>query len=145
MWTILISSMEIKWLKLEDAPIEYFFAQLKAKYTRETIRALNIANDRVTKLEVQMKSVIQNYYKELYEADSKVAGNREEREEILHLTDRKVSNADNRRICSMPTMKEVKQVVLGFETNTSPALDGVMADVTKECWEFVRDMCVAAV
>jgi hypothetical protein len=97
--------MEIKWLKLEDAPIEYFFAQLKAKYTRETIRALNIANDRVTKLEVQMKSVIQNYYKELYKADSMVAGNREEREKILHLIDRKVSDADNRRICSMPTMK----------------------------------------
>jgi hypothetical protein len=39
----------------------------------------------------------------------------------------------------------VKQVVFGFERITSPGLDGVMADVTKECWEFVRDMCVAAV
>jgi hypothetical protein len=135
----------ICWLKLGDAPTKYFFAQLKAKHTRETIRALQMVNGQVTKSEVLMKSVIHSFYTNLYAADSEVAGNTHERKDVLQLVDRHISTEDNAKICVLPTDSQVERVVFGFKANKAPGLDGLTADMARTCWEFINPVCCAAV
>ncbi|KAL3692038.1 hypothetical protein R1sor_005689 [Riccia sorocarpa] len=80
--------------------------------------------------------------REMITADSSVE---EEREEVLGLMNKSLSEEESDRISAIPDEHEVEKVVFGMARYKAPGYDGLTTDVVCECWDFVGQDCVKLV
>ncbi|KAL3687200.1 hypothetical protein R1sor_013509 [Riccia sorocarpa] len=85
----------IRWLSNGDAPSRYFYAQLRAKQVRDSIRFLELEGGHRTTNEAEIKREVQEYYTTLYSSDRQVRENAAIREELLRTIDRTVDEEQN--------------------------------------------------
>ncbi|WMV11057.1 hypothetical protein MTR67_004442 [Solanum verrucosum] len=58
-------------------------------------------------------------------------------ESILNYLPKVIETTDNEELCKEPTMQEVKDVVFGMNSESSPGPDGVNGTFYKKCWDVI--------
>lgn len=71
------------WLSLGDAPSRYFFLQMKAKQSRETIKTLAFTDGTMIEDEKQILEETCNFFSSLFQADDTFHTNMGERADVL--------------------------------------------------------------
>ncbi|KAL3693216.1 hypothetical protein R1sor_006867 [Riccia sorocarpa] len=131
-----------KWLSEDEAPSKYFFAKLRAKWARESIKVLELSNGEVTEDDQEILQEIQEFYQELYSAEPETEDRRAAREEVVGLINSRLTVEESSKMSRQPDPTEIKGVVFGMAANKAPGIDGLTADVLKCCWDFVGEDCV---
>jgi hypothetical protein len=130
----------VKWLSVGDAPSKYFFLQLKAKHSKDTIRALQVADRELTE-ETEILAAVQADYQAIYANNPEVTHNHREQQEVFNLIPRQVTEAQNGRILAVPDDEEIQKVVFSIKSKKSPGLDGITGEMLRSCWDFVGPQC----
>lgn len=131
----------IKWLSIGDAPTKHFFAQFKARCSRETLRNIRIDEDSYTSSDLEVRERVHSFYKELFTSDPHVVSNRVERAAVLSLITKKVTSAKNVALILSPSILEIEHVAMSFQNEKSPGLDGITIGVLHKCWPFIKFAC----
>ncbi|KAL3690657.1 hypothetical protein R1sor_004308 [Riccia sorocarpa] len=111
---ILRRRSRVHWLAEGEACTKYFFSMLKSKQ----------AQGRITHRDKGGR-----------------AGAEEERDEVLEMIDRTVSQEDNGLLTKEPDKKEIQETIDSMASGKSRGEDGVTIEVLKEVWEFVEERC----
>ncbi|KAL3695654.1 hypothetical protein R1sor_009730 [Riccia sorocarpa] len=115
----------VRWMTEGEAPMLYFFAQLKAKYTMETIRSIRDEQGRNTRSEAEIKEAVTSYSIEQFQCPVMDPADVELRKEVLKLVDKTVSVDQNRVLTDVSSEKEVDELVAELPRDKTPRMDGV--------------------
>ncbi|KAL3676158.1 hypothetical protein R1sor_026106 [Riccia sorocarpa] len=132
-----------RWLKSGEAPSKYFFAQLKAKHQRETIKALQLESGEVVNTEGRILEKIGTFYEDLYKKDEEVESAVNSRERVLSYVKSAVTAQQNQELEVTPTMEELEGIVKRLPEEKAPGLDGATVEVLTKCWSFMKEDCLA--
>ncbi|KAL3699502.1 hypothetical protein R1sor_017524 [Riccia sorocarpa] len=80
-----------KWLAIDAAPARYFFTKLRAKWTRESIEALEDLDGEVLIEREDILQEIHRFYQHLYTAEEGNAVREQDRAEVVDLLERRMS------------------------------------------------------
>ncbi|KAL3697864.1 hypothetical protein R1sor_011940 [Riccia sorocarpa] len=133
----------IRWMEAGEAPSHYYFAQLKAKYARETINSLRSEQGNETSSEAEIKTEVTVYFQKQFECPDASPPDLEERRNTLELVDRKVTEEQNRVLTTPPSPTEIDHLVEDLPRDKAPGLDGVTNNMIQDCWVFIRGDCLA--
>ncbi|KAL3681274.1 hypothetical protein R1sor_024230 [Riccia sorocarpa] len=98
-----------KWLKEGEAPSRYFYAQLKAKFSREKIAVLEREDGRRIIGHQEILREIEEYYKQLYTRGEETEETRQARNRILQKLTKTISTLEDATIHAEPTEQEVDE------------------------------------
>ncbi|KAL3683766.1 hypothetical protein R1sor_001788 [Riccia sorocarpa] len=131
-----------RWLTEDEAPSRYFFAKLKAKWTREAIEVLKLdGGEETTDREVIMDEIFE-FYQVLYDKEEDTEVRRAAREELLSLVVNKLSPEESSDISRVPNKAEIEDIVFTMKSNKSPGVDGMIIEFVQTYWDLVGDDCV---
>ncbi|KAL3698479.1 hypothetical protein R1sor_012555 [Riccia sorocarpa] len=134
-----------KWISADAIPSRYFFTKLKAKWARESIEALeDNSGDIMTEREAIL-SEIHEFYQVLYTAEEGSEERSQAQEEVVGLINRSLSDADSQRMSAVPDSQEIELVVFRMARSKAPGIDGLTAEMVRDCWDFVGEDCVRLV
>ncbi|KAL3687621.1 hypothetical protein R1sor_013930 [Riccia sorocarpa] len=131
----------IRWMALGEAPSHYYFAQLKAKHTREAIQSLRTEDGRETRSEKEIRKEVTEYFEAQFRCRKATEDELLLRGEVLKLVDRKVSAEQNHELISRPSENEVDELAADLPRDKAPGLDGVTNNMIQDCWLFIREDC----
>ncbi|KAL3699293.1 hypothetical protein R1sor_017315 [Riccia sorocarpa] len=132
----------IRWLAEGEAPSHYFFAQLKAKYARETIQFLRDQEGRETRQEGEIKNQVTKYFQKQFKCVEPEEEDLQLRREVLELLDKKATAEQNQSLVRWPTAKEVDELGEDLPRDKAPGLDGITNNMMQDCWDFLRHDCL---
>ncbi|KAL3684427.1 hypothetical protein R1sor_002449 [Riccia sorocarpa] len=120
-------------LREGEAPTRYFYAQTKAKFSREAIQALKLNDGRMITEKTEVLGQVEDYYKQLYTGETATAQTEEARTKALRQLTKTITPQQDQVVAQKPTGEEVKKIVQVLKTDKSPGLDGVTVELeTKE-------------
>ncbi|KAL3701412.1 hypothetical protein R1sor_019434 [Riccia sorocarpa] len=131
-----------RWLTEDEAPSKYFFAKLRSKWARESIRELDLSLGEVSADGDEILEEIHSYYQKLYTAEEESPEREGAQEEVIGLIQKGLLAEEVSRVSSIPGEQEIKEVIFGMKTNKAPGLDGLTIEVLQACWEFVGGDCI---
>ncbi|KAL3675613.1 hypothetical protein R1sor_025561 [Riccia sorocarpa] len=134
-----------KWLREGEAPSHYFYAQLKAKFSREKIAVLEREDGRRITGHQEILRETEGYYRQSYTRGEETEETRQARNKILQKLTKTISTLEDATIHAEPTEQEVDDVVANFPKGKSPGLDGIKAEILQACWHFIRADCIDTV
>ncbi|KAL3684638.1 hypothetical protein R1sor_002660 [Riccia sorocarpa] len=120
----------IHWLAEGEAPSHYFFAQLKAKYARETIQFLRDQEGRDTRQEDEIKKQVTEYFQEQFRCAEPEVEDLQLRREVLELLDKKATAEQNQSLVvraflwGLNNEGKEKTSLVGWEIIGRPKLEG---------------------
>ncbi|KAL3700896.1 hypothetical protein R1sor_018918 [Riccia sorocarpa] len=119
-----VRSME-KWLREEEAPTRYFYAQTKAKYARESIKTLQKQDGSYTTDRKQILQEVQTFYTDLYRREEVTQEILTAREEALAKLTKRVTTQQDQAV------NKVQGLIQGLKvTNEHSLLHQLFADDT---------------
>ncbi|KAL3679581.1 hypothetical protein R1sor_022537 [Riccia sorocarpa] len=133
----------VRWMEEGEAPSRYFFTQLRAKQTRDSMLFLRKEDGSETQKESEVKSMVTDYFQDQFTCPEPVPANLHLRNEVLKLVDRQVNEAQNEQLREMPEEKELDELVEELPRDKAPGLDGVTNNMIQDCWDFIRRDCLA--
>ncbi|KAL3694924.1 hypothetical protein R1sor_008575 [Riccia sorocarpa] len=131
----------VRWMEEGEAPSHYFFAQLKAKYARESIQFLRRDDLSETTREGEVKEMVQEYFQEQFRCPVPASQDLHLRKEVLRLVDKKVPDEQNRLLRESPTEREIDELVEELPRDKAPGLDGVTNNMVQDCWDLIKSDC----
>ncbi|KAL3684103.1 hypothetical protein R1sor_002125 [Riccia sorocarpa] len=135
----------IRWIQLGDAPSRYFFASLKAKQARENITILQTEEGGLLTDREEILGEIEQEYSTLYSADEEGGAIEEQRREILHLMNKRFTAEQNATIREVPDDALIEDTVKNLPRDKSPGIDGVVAEILRLGWQFMKQDCIKMV
>ncbi|KAL3679018.1 hypothetical protein R1sor_021974 [Riccia sorocarpa] len=132
---------KITWLREGEAPTKYFFARLKAKHAHEEMTALEREDGQILEEEEEILEEVQNFYQNLYRAEEETEDTLEQRRNIVQRIDRRLTHDDNRILEEVPSEEFSSTIVMEMPKEKSPGLDGVMIEILRIGWEFMKEDC----
>ncbi|KAL3681636.1 hypothetical protein R1sor_024592 [Riccia sorocarpa] len=75
----------VSWLSTKDAPLRYFFAKLRAKWAKESLRAIELDDGTVSTDAEEILQEIQRFYQVLYTAEEDTEERSRARDEVIGL------------------------------------------------------------
>ncbi|KAL3694277.1 hypothetical protein R1sor_007928 [Riccia sorocarpa] len=137
---------KITWLGEGEAPSKYFFARLRAKHAHEEMTALEREEDgQIIEEQEEILEEVQRFYQKLYTAEEETEEMLEKRRRVFGRIDRRISAADNRTLEEMPNEEFITKIVMDMPKEKSPGIDGVMVEILRIGWEFMKEDCVLMV
>lgn len=127
----------IKWLSIGEAPTRYFFAQYKAKQSRETLRNIRIDEHTYFESDESDRQQVHKFYNELFKRDDADDQNRVERVAILRLITKRLTQVQNLLLTKILDDREIDEVVCSFQKKKSLGIDGI----NTKCFTFARPLC----
>ncbi|KAL3686920.1 hypothetical protein R1sor_013229 [Riccia sorocarpa] len=131
-----------RWLKEGEAPSKYFYLQLKAKFSREKITALEDSHGQTATDHKEILQQVEAYYKQLYTRGEATEDVTQARTTVLSNLTRRINTAEDEAIHSIPSPEEIDEVVDRLAAGKSPGIDGLTAETLRTCWSFVRRDCI---
>ncbi|KAL3679560.1 hypothetical protein R1sor_022516 [Riccia sorocarpa] len=132
---------KITWLKEGDAPSKYFFARLRAKHANEEMTAIESNAGDILEDQVEILEEVQRFYQELYTAEEDTDEVLETRRKVVERIDRGLTTTDNRVLEEVPSEELITRIVMEMPREKSPGLDGVMVEILRIGWEFMKEDC----
>ncbi|KAL3679376.1 hypothetical protein R1sor_022332 [Riccia sorocarpa] len=121
-----------KWLREGEAPTKFFFELAKSRFAKDKISVLQKESGETISRSSDILQTIEEYYSELYNAESEQVENRLARQTILQLVDRQISIEAGVNLNSKPTEEEIDDTVNSMKKGKAPGLDGVTQDFILE-------------
>ncbi|KAL3683679.1 hypothetical protein R1sor_001701 [Riccia sorocarpa] len=132
---------KITWMKDGDAPSKYFFARLKAKHAHEELTALEGSSGEMIEDQEEILEEVHRFYQELYTAEEEPPEVLEKRRIVIGRIDKKLTPGDNTILEEVPTEELITRIVMDMPKEKSPGLDGVMVEILRIGWEFMKEEC----
>ncbi|KAL3684504.1 hypothetical protein R1sor_002526 [Riccia sorocarpa] len=132
---------KITWLKEGEAPTKYFFARLKAKHAQEEMAALEEASGRIIEDREEILDKVHRFYEELYAAEVESQEMVENRRTVVGRINRRLTAAQNQLLEELPSEELITKIVMEMPKEKSPGIDGVMVEILRLGWEFMREDC----
>ncbi|KAL3691392.1 hypothetical protein R1sor_005043 [Riccia sorocarpa] len=88
---------------------------------------------------------IHAFYRDLYSREDLPTESAEEEAATLVTLDKKLEEQDNDKLRTEPDMEEIRTIVKNLTSDKSPGIDGVTAEVIRECWEWIEEGCLALI
>ncbi|KAL3695864.1 hypothetical protein R1sor_009940 [Riccia sorocarpa] len=132
----------IRWFREGDAATHFFFARYKAKMSQERLTTLKTDSGQIITDEDSIFRMIQATFSELYKEEPEDEGIQGMREELLQLTDKKMSVAQNQALEETPSTELIEELVKSLPKEKAPGFDGVVAEVVVDGWEFMGPDCI---
>ncbi|KAL3685574.1 hypothetical protein R1sor_003596 [Riccia sorocarpa] len=132
---------KITWLKEDEAPTKYFFARLKAKHAQEEMAALEDASGRIIEDRKEILDKVHRFYEELYAAEVESEEMVENRRTVVVRINRRLTAAQNQLLEELPSEELITKIVMEMPKEKSPGIDGVMVEILRLGWEFMREDC----
>ncbi|KAL3679843.1 hypothetical protein R1sor_022799 [Riccia sorocarpa] len=101
-----------KWLSLDDAPYRYFFAKLRAKWSRESLEALEDEEGAVITDKMEILAEIHTFYQLLYTCETDSLERAETREAVVRLIQPKLPVEVSLRMVEVPDRLEIELLSL---------------------------------
>ncbi|KAL3683215.1 hypothetical protein R1sor_001237 [Riccia sorocarpa] len=136
---------KITWIKEGEAPSKYFFARLKAKHAQDEMTALEVGAGRVIEEGEDILEEVHNFYEKLYEAEAETDEILENRRRVVGRIDKRLTEEQNQRLEELPSEEFITQIVKDMPKEKSRGIDGVMVEIFRLGWEFMKDDCFAMV
>jgi hypothetical protein len=136
---------QVRWLSLGDAPSKYFYAQLKAKHIRETIKVLENPEGELVESDQGLLSTVQDCFTNWFKWDPAIKANQVGRDAALELLSTRVSVEDNEAIVAEPEDEEIERVIRDMKKETAPGVDGITAEMLLGCWDFLGGDCCSVI
>ncbi|KAL3685358.1 hypothetical protein R1sor_003380 [Riccia sorocarpa] len=131
-----------RWFREGEAPSRYFYSQLKAKFAREKIAALETEDGNFISSHTEIMEEVERYYRNLYTRVQEIAQIRQAREHMLQLLTSRVTQEEDATLHQVPTEEGLEEVIHDYHKEKSPGLDGLVAEVLQACWSFVKTDCI---
>ncbi|KAL3690407.1 hypothetical protein R1sor_016716 [Riccia sorocarpa] len=132
---------KITWLKEGDAPSKYFFARLKAKHAQEEIAALEINGGHSIEDRDGILEEVHRFYENLYAAEVETDCMLENRRKVVGRIDKRLTMEQNHTLEEIPSEELITSIVMEMPKEKSPGIDGVMIEILRLGWEFMREDC----
>ncbi|KAL3687388.1 hypothetical protein R1sor_013697 [Riccia sorocarpa] len=136
---------KITWLKEGEAPSKYFFARMKAKYTHEEMTTLEDSTGRVIEGREEILRTIHKFYEELYTAEPESDEMLADMRHVVGRIDKRLTAEQNLILEAVPSDELITTIVMEMPKEKSPSIDGVMVEILKIGWEFMKEDCFAMV
>lgn len=136
---------QICWLIWDDVPTKYFLNQLKAKQARESIYKLRLEDGTVIENEEDILLEVFRFYSTLYRSNLEVTNNYLDRQNVLKLIQKTITEEYNESMLELPSEDEIKRMVRDLPKEKSPGIDGVTAEVLQQFWPVMKPVCIALV
>ncbi|KAL3675001.1 hypothetical protein R1sor_024949 [Riccia sorocarpa] len=131
-----------RWFREGEAPSRYFYSQLKAKFAREKITALETEDGNFISRHSEIMEEVERYYRNLYTRVQETVQIRQAREQVLQLLTSRATQEEDATLHQVPTEEEVEEVVHDLRKEKNPGFDGLVAEVLHACWSFVKNDCI---
>ncbi|KAL3686155.1 hypothetical protein R1sor_004177 [Riccia sorocarpa] len=118
-----------------------FFGRLKAKHAQEEITALEGNNGNSIDDREGILEEVHKFYEDLYAAEVETDSMRENRRVVVGRIDRRFTSEQNLTLEEMPSEELITTIVMEMPKEKSPGLDGVMVEILRIGWEFMREEC----
>ncbi|KAL3700453.1 hypothetical protein R1sor_018475 [Riccia sorocarpa] len=128
------------WRRGRPQPIT-FFAHLKAKHARETIKSIRLEDGRETSNETEIQTTVMAYFRDKFRCPDARAADVQLRKEVRKFVDRTFSGEQNQLLIVRPIEQEVDQLVEELPKDKTPGLDGITNNMIQDCWSFIRNDC----
>ncbi|KAL3679689.1 hypothetical protein R1sor_022645 [Riccia sorocarpa] len=132
---------KITWLKEGEASTKYFFARLEAKHVQEEMAALEDASGRIIEDREEILDKVHRFYEELYAAEVESEEMVENRRTVVRRINRRLTAAQNQLLEELPSEELITKIVMEMPKEKSPGIDGVMVEILRLGWEFMREDC----
>ncbi|KAL3692124.1 hypothetical protein R1sor_005775 [Riccia sorocarpa] len=132
---------KITWLKEGDAPSKYFFARLKAKHAQEEITALEVNGGNSIEDRDGILEEVHRFYDDLYTAEIETECTLENRRRVVGRIDNRLTMEQNQILEEIPSEEFITSIVMEMPKEKSPGIDGVMIEILRVGWEFMREEC----
>ncbi|KAL3686059.1 hypothetical protein R1sor_004081 [Riccia sorocarpa] len=134
-----------RWLREGEAPSRYFFAQMKAKFTNETMPTLTLEDGTKTEDRAVIIGEVERFMSNLYERQHQTQEMNEARLETYTKITTTVTMQQDLRVSTRPPDHEIDIIATLLKKEKSPGLDGLTIEVLLECWPFVRQDCISMI
>ncbi|KAL3692814.1 hypothetical protein R1sor_006465 [Riccia sorocarpa] len=134
-----------KWLREGEAPTRYFFNLAKSRFSKDRISGLQKDNGEFVTGQTDILQVVECYYSDLYNAESKSLESWLARQEVMRLIDKRIPESEGDNLRRPPTDDEIDATVKSLKRGKAPGLDGITNDMIIDCWEFIRQDCIEMV
>ncbi|KAL3683131.1 hypothetical protein R1sor_001153 [Riccia sorocarpa] len=132
---------KITWLKEGEAPSKYFFARMKAKHAQEEMTSLEDSTGGLIQGREEVLGAVHSFYEELYTAEPESEEMLEDRRRVVGRINRRLTAEQNLVLEAVPSEELITTIVMEVPKEKSPGIDGVMAEILKLGWEFMKDDC----
>ncbi|KAL3696875.1 hypothetical protein R1sor_010951 [Riccia sorocarpa] len=134
-----------RWLREGEAPNRYFYAQMRAKHSRESIKKLELDDGSTITDREDIMAEVQRFTKNLYTRQQDTPQTLQAREEALRHLTKSVTQHQDRQINIKPPEDEIDKVAKLMKNDKSPGLDGFTTEMLMTCWPFIRGDCIAMI
>ncbi|KAL3675644.1 hypothetical protein R1sor_025592 [Riccia sorocarpa] len=112
-----------RWLREGEAPSRYFFAQMKSKFTRETMDRLELQDGNVTNDRKSILGEVEGFMTNLYTRQQQTQEISSARDEACAKLTRRISPNQDRRVAEKPNTAELDLIVKIMKKDKSPGLN----------------------
>ncbi|KAL3696937.1 hypothetical protein R1sor_011013 [Riccia sorocarpa] len=119
----------VRWLSTEDAPSRYFFAKLRAKWAKESLRAIELEDGMVSTDAEEILQELQRFYQVLYTAEEDTEERSRARDEVIGLVSKNIPMEERNQVARIHDRGEIEGVVFWMKSGKAPGVDGLTADM----------------
>ncbi|KAL3680268.1 hypothetical protein R1sor_023224 [Riccia sorocarpa] len=131
-----------RWLHEGEAPSRYLFAQMKVRFTRETMSALTLEDGtRITDRKQIIKRA-EEFMSQLYRRQEQTEDFMRTREEVYGKITKTITTQQDLQIAAKPPDTEIDMAAKLLKKEKGPGLDGLTTEILFGCWTFVRTDCI---
>ncbi|KAL3675120.1 hypothetical protein R1sor_025068 [Riccia sorocarpa] len=109
---------------------------------QDKIEALEDDSGVLQRDEEVISKMAENFYRNLYKQPVITSEDRRERKQVLDLLKKQASEEDNVTLSTVPSRKEVIEILNIMARDKAPGEDGLTIEVLWETWEWTEEACI---
>ncbi|KAH0712733.1 hypothetical protein KY289_008692 [Solanum tuberosum] len=122
----------IKWYNEGDLNTKFFHSVMASKKSRLVLNKVKNENGDWIEGNYDIAKEAISFFEKQFTKEDTIQD-----ESILNYLPKVIETTANEELCKEPTMQEVKDVVFGMNSESSPGPDGVNGTFYKKCWEVI--------
>ncbi|XP_049368158.1 uncharacterized protein LOC125833012 [Solanum verrucosum] len=138
--SILKQKTQLHWFKEGDANTKYFHALMRGRRRRLFIHKISIDEGDWIQGDDNIAKEACQYFQNIFTGHTARIS-----EGVLQCIPRMVTQDQNQALDSIPTLDELKQVVMSMNPHSAPGPDGIRGNFYQSCWDIIKEDLLAAV
>lgn len=138
--SILKQKTQLLWFKEGDANSKFFHAIMRGRRRKLYIHKICIENEEWIQGDENIAKAACDHFQQIFTGHEYRIN-----EEIIQCIPRMVSHEQNQKLQSLPTLEELKQVVLSMNPNSPAGSDGIGYKFFQACWDIINLDLLASV
>ncbi|XP_015087005.1 uncharacterized protein LOC107030129 [Solanum pennellii] len=139
-YSILQQKTQLQWLKKGDANTKYFHDVIRGRRKKMFIHKVMTDSGVCIHGEENIARAACEYYQNMFTGKTDKI-----REEMLQCIPNMVTNEQNIELEKMPSVDELRKVVMSMNPNSAPGPDGIGGKFFQVCFDIIKEDLLAAV